>query len=110
MASVEEKTMLTKQIKQLTMETDSLEKEVKRLREVINRFENVVDNSTNIRVIDVKDIPFEEVKKKIHEYYKTHEKESVYPDEVADELDLDLKVTMRAVEELLKENKLEAVE
>lgn len=119
MASIEEKTVditssgswvLTKQVEQLTLGTDSLKKEVKRLREAISRLENAMNNHMTVRIIDVKDIPFEEAKKKIHENYKTHENEAVYPDEIADELGLDLKITMRAVEELLKEDKLEVVE
>lgn len=119
MTSVEEKTVdispsgfwaLTKQVEQLTLETGSLKREVKKLREVINRLENSMDNFMTVRIIDVKDIPFEDAKKKIHGYYKAHDNEAVYPDEIADELGLDLKVTMRAVEELLKENKLEVAE
>ena len=35
------------------------------------------------------------------------ERESIYPDDVADELGLDLKVAMQAVEELIEEGKLE---
>ena len=49
----------------------------------------------------------EEAKKKLLEYYKEHEGESIYPDEAAHELGLDLKVAMEAVEELIKEGKLE---
>jgi len=48
-----------------------------------------------------------EAKTKLLEYYKKHEGESIYPDEAADELGLDLKVAMEAVEELVKEGKLE---
>ena len=49
----------------------------------------------------------EEAKKKLLEYYKEHEGESIYPDEVAHELGLDLKIAMEAVEELIKEGNLE---
>lgn len=102
--------VLTKQVEQLISETDSLKKEVKRLKEITNRLENAMNNSMNIKVIDVEDIPFEEAKKKIYEYYKTHENEAAYPDEIADELRLDLKVTIKAVDELLKEDKFEVAE
>ncbi len=101
---------LTRQVEQLTMETDSLKKETKRLKKIAKKLESVMNNSVNIKVIDVEDIPFEKAKKKIYEYYKTHENEAVYPDEVADELGLDLKVTIEAVEELLKEDRLEVIE
>lgn len=101
---------LTRQVEQLTLETDFLKKETKRLKEITNRLESVMNNSMNIKVIDVEDIPFEKAKKKIYEYYRIHENEAVYPDEVADELGLDLRVTMKAVEELLKEDRIEVVE
>ena len=48
-----------------------------------------------------------EAKEKLLEYYKKHKSKSIYPDEVAHELGLDLKVAMEAVEELIKEGKLE---
>jgi len=48
-----------------------------------------------------------EAKAKLLEYYKKHEGESIYPDEAAHELGLDLKVAMEAAEELIKEGKLE---
>jgi len=40
-------------------------------------------------------------------YYDEHEGESIYPDIAADTLGLDLKITMQAVEELIKAEKLE---
>ena len=49
----------------------------------------------------------EEAKEKLLEYYKKHEGKSIYPDEAADELGLDLKIAMEAVEELVEEGKLE---
>lgn len=100
---------LTRQVGQLTLETDSLKKETERLKEITEKLESVMNSPVNIKV-DVEDIPFEKVKEKIYEYYKIYENEAVYPDEVADELGLDLKVTMEAVEELLKEDRLEVVE
>jgi len=48
-----------------------------------------------------------EAKEKLLEYYKKHKDKSIYPDEAAHELGLDLKVAMEAVEELIKEGKLE---
>ena len=60
---------------------------------------------------EVRETTVEEAKEKILEYYKNkkHEGESIYPDDVADELGLDLKVAMQAVavEELIEEGKLE---
>jgi len=58
---------------------------------------------------EVKETTVEEAKEKILEYYKNkkHEDECIYPDDVADEPGLDLKVAMQAVEELIEEGKLE---
>ena len=56
---------------------------------------------------EVKETTVEEAKENILEYYKKHEGESIYPDDVADEPGLDLKVAMQAVEEVIEEGKLE---
>jgi len=55
----------------------------------------------------IREDEIKEAKAKLLEYYKKHEGESIYPDEAADELGLDLKVAMEAAEELIKEGKLE---
>ena len=52
----------------------------------------------------------EEAKKKLLEYYKKHEGKSIYPDEAADELGLDLKIAIEAAEELIEEGELEEAE
>ena len=118
--SVEEKTeevstqefwAFARQIEQLTVETNSLREEIGKLRDVISKLESALGEfPLNIRVIDVKDVPFDEAKNMIYDYYKTRKTEMIYPDEVADELGLDLKVAMRAVEELFEEGKLEEAE
>ena len=102
---------LTRQIEQLTVETNSLGEEIGKLRDVISKLESTLGEfPMRIRVIDVKDVPFDEAKNMIYDYYKTHKTETIYPDEVADELGLDLKVAMEAVEELFGEGKLEEAE
>ena len=55
----------------------------------------------------IREDKIKEAKEKLLEFYKKHEGESIYPDEAADELGLDLKVAMEAVEELIEEGKLE---
>lgn len=117
---VEEKTIevpiqefwaFTRQVEQLTVETNSLREEIGKLRDVIGKLESAMSEfPMRIRVIDVKDVPFDEAKIMIYDYYKTHKTETIYPDEVADELGLDLKVAMEAVEELFGEGKLEEAE
>ena len=49
----------------------------------------------------------EEAKEELQRYYEGHKGESFYPDNAADQLGLDLKITMQAVEELIKTGKLE---
>ncbi|MHC1599323.1 MAG: hypothetical protein ACXQS5_00655 [Candidatus Methanospirareceae archaeon] len=63
----------------------------------------------NIRVVEVRETTIEEAKKEILEYYEKHKDEVIYPDDIADELGLDLKITVKAVEELTEEGKLEEV-
>jgi len=55
----------------------------------------------------IREDKIKEAKEKLLEFYKKHEGESIYPDEAVDELGLDLKVAMEAVEELIEEGKLE---
>ena len=64
----------------------------------------------NIRVVEVRETTVEEAKRVILEYCDKHKGEIFYPDDVADELGLDLKTTVEATEELMKEEKLEEVE
>jgi len=100
----------TSQIEQSTAETNSLREEIGKLRDVISKLESALNEfPLHIRVIDVKDVPFDDAKNMIYDYYKTH-KTIIYPDEVADELGLDLKIAMKAVEELFEEGKLEEAE
>jgi len=61
----------------------------------------------NIRVVEVRETTVEEAKEEILEYCDKHKGEIFYPDDVADELGLDLKNTVEATEELMKEGKVE---
>jgi len=61
----------------------------------------------NIRVVEVRETTVEEAKHEILEYCDKHKGEIFYPDDVADELGLDLKTTVEATEELMKEGKVE---
>lgn len=51
----------------------------------------------------------DETKDLLIEFYQRHRGESVYPDDAACELGLDLKVTMQAVKELIREGRIEEV-
>ena len=62
-------------------------------------------------IIEIRDIPFEQAKKEIDEYCANlKDKEIVYSSEIMDILKLDLEQTVKAVEELIKEGKLEIAE
>ncbi|MDI6886772.1 MAG: hypothetical protein QMD22_10645, partial [archaeon] len=64
----------------------------------------------SFRIVEVRETTLEEARKRILKYYEEHRGESIFPDDVADELGLDLKITMRIVEELIKEGKLKEAE
>lgn len=62
-------------------------------------------------IIEIRDIPFEQAKKEIAEYCASLKgEEVVYPSEIMDILKLDLKQTVKAVDELIEEGKLEMAE
>ncbi|MFQ6061576.1 MAG: hypothetical protein ACE5KT_01620 [Methanosarcinales archaeon] len=61
-------------------------------------------------VVELKETTPEDAKKMILEYYEAHKDEVIYPDDVADELGIDLKIAMEATVELIKEGRLEVVE
>ncbi len=93
---------LNKRIEILSSEISELKtafEELSRLKEFL---------PLNIRVVEVRETTVEEAKREILEYCDKH-KEIFYPDDVADELGLDLKTTVEATEELMKEGKLEEV-
>ena len=80
------------------------------LRDRVDGMERKIELSpVSIRIVEVRETTVEEAKEKILEYYKKHEGESIYSDDVADELGLDLKIVMQAVEELINEGKREEV-
>ena len=62
-----------------------------------------------VTVVDMNEKSLVETKDLLIEFYQRHRGESIYPDEVACELGLDLKVTMQAVRELIREGRIEEV-
>ena len=63
----------------------------------------------NIRVVEVRETTVEEAKREVLEYCNKHKGEILYPDDVADELGLDLKTTVEATEGLMKSREIEEV-
>ena len=66
--------------------------------------------SLEYKYMSVREVTIEEAKRMIYEFLETHDSQSIYPSEVADRLGLDLKTTVRAVDELLKEEKVEVAD
>jgi hypothetical protein len=90
---------------------------VLKLSEEVNKLERIIsgmgvimgESSIRFSVVDMNDKPLCETKDLLIEFYQRHRGESIYPDDVACELGLDLKVTMQAVRELIKEGRIEEV-
>ena len=90
---------------------------VLKLSEEVNKLESIIggmsvimgESSIRFSVVDMNDKPLGETKDLLFEFYQRHRGESIYPDDVACELGLDLKVTMQAVRELIKEGRIEEV-
>jgi hypothetical protein len=98
---------IDQKIEDLTKTIETLGIEVSILKDKVDELETKSESMpVSFRIIEVKEVTVEEARGKILEYYKEHEGESIYPDDVADELGFDLKITMQAVKELIKEGKL----
>lgn len=67
------------------------------------------ESSIRFSVVDMNDKSLGETKDLLIEFYQRHKGESIYPDDVACELGLDLRVTMQAVKELIREGRIEEV-
>jgi len=56
--------------------------------------------------MDIEDRSLSDTKELLIGFYEAHRGESIYPDDVASELGLDLKLTMQAVRELIREGRI----
>ncbi len=101
---------LNKRIEILSEKIDVLSSEISELKTAFEDLSRVKEFlPLNIRVVEVRETTVEEAKKEILDYCDKHKGGIFYPDDVADELGLDLKTTVEATEELMKEGKLEEV-
>lgn len=90
---------------ELQNQIDGLKSTLDRLTLEVSDIRNLLAVSPmRIRIIETRDVSVDEAKRMVMEYMETHD--IVYPDDVADELGLDLKVTVEAVNELIKEGKV----
>ncbi|MFQ6126049.1 MAG: hypothetical protein ACE5R6_15795 [Candidatus Heimdallarchaeota archaeon] len=88
-----------KQINDLNQRLDTITNQVAELQRMIEE-----ESPVRIRVVEVRDVTVSEAEKLILEYLETHK--VAYPDDIADELGLDLEITMEAVRKLKKEKKI----
>jgi len=71
----------------------------------VNAIREFVETSpVRVRIIETKDVSMEDAKTMILDYMSKCD--VVYPDDVADELNLDLKLTIEAVDQLIKDGKI----
>lgn len=95
-------------IREIYKRIEDLDEMVDLLKDRADSLERKIESPpVNVRIVEVKETTVEEAKKKILAYYERHKEEWINPADVADEIGLDLKVTMEAVEELVKEGNLE---
>ena len=90
---------LQSQINALKQRIDDLSEELIELKRRISE-----ESPVRVRVVEIKDFTNAEAEQLILKYLETHK--VTYPDDIADELGLDLKLTMEVVERLMKENKI----
>jgi predicted Rossmann fold nucleotide-binding protein DprA/Smf involved in DNA uptake len=98
-------------------EISRLKELVTKLSEEVNKLERIIsgigaimgESSIRFSVVDINERSLSETKDLLIEFYQTHRGESIYPDDVACELGLDLRITMQAVKELLHEGRIEEV-
>ncbi len=101
---------INKRIEMLGEKIDVLSSEISELKVAFEEVAKIKEFlPLNIRVVEVRETTVEEAKREILEYCNKHKGEILYPDDVADELGLDLKTTVEATEGLMKEGKLEEV-
>ncbi|MDI6810737.1 MAG: hypothetical protein QMD80_03535 [archaeon] len=101
---------INKRIEILSEKIDMLSSEISELKVAFEDLSKIKEFlPLNIRFVEVRETTVEEAKREILEYCDKHKGEIFYPDDVADELGLDLKTTVEATEELMKEGKLEEV-
>ena len=106
--------VITKKKESKTIGTKLTKTEYEEISELVNNGiflsgsdfvrEAIREKLERIKVIKIRDIDYETAKKEVLGYYKSY-KES-YISEVAENLELDLELTARIVQELIKEGKL----
>ena len=58
----------------------------------------------------IQEVTIEEAKNMIFKYFESHDRQSIYPSDVAGDLDLDLEITINAMNRLVDEGRLEVAD
>ena len=82
-----------------------LQKQINQLKTEVTGLKQRQNSEVKIHYIEIVELPFDEVKKQVLEYYNKNGEN--YPDDIAADLRLDLKTVMKAVQELIHEGKLQ---
>ncbi len=98
---------INKRIEMLGEKTDILGSQISELKVAFEEVAKIKEFlPLNIRVVEVRETTVEKAKEDILGYCDKHKGEILYPDDVADELGLDLKTTVEATEELMKSGEI----
>jgi len=82
-----------------------LQKQINQLKTEVTSLKQRQNSEVKIHYIEIVELPFDEVKKQVLEYYNKNGEN--YPDDIAADLRLDLKTVIKAVQELIHEGKLQ---
>lgn len=97
-------------LEELGNQVDKLTEQVDRLESIISEMGAMISGlPIGFSFVDANDKSLGETKEMVMGYYLAHRGEAIYPDDVANELGLDLKVTMNAVKDLIGEGRIEEV-
>jgi hypothetical protein len=96
------------QLRELLETVNKLMVEVIKLKDTINDMKEKLEVlPISFSVAEVQERSYEETKQMILKFYQEHKGMPIYPDDVAYELGLDLRLTMQTVTDLIKEGKVE---
>lgn len=85
-----------------------LQSKIRDLEGKVFQLEQHQRNPVTIHCIEIRDLPYVEIKQQVLEYYKSHD-DGLYPDEIAVALGFDLESVMKAVHELQSDDELEVI-
>jgi hypothetical protein len=85
-----------------------IEKEVKALKEMIMEMNRTSDNEESV-TIHLRDIPRDQAKKEIKEYFEAHHGENLYSHNITEALSIDLETVEDVLEEMETDGQIKEV-